>query len=117
MNRARRVTATLWLAALVLAALPALAAEGKQRVVNVNTADAAQLALLPRIGASTAQRIVEFRKQNGPFKSVEDLMLVQGVGERTFALLKPYVATAGETTLAEKVRAGRAKAKPAEGER
>lgn len=109
MNRRRRLTGSLWLAALVLASLPTFAAEAK-RVVNVNTADAGQLAYLPRVGPSTAQRIVEFRKKNGPFKAAEDLMLVQGIGERTFALIKPYVATSGETTLAEKVKAGRAKA-------
>jgi len=110
----RRLTGALWLAAFALASLPTLAAEAK-RVVNINTADAVQLALLPRVGPSTAQRIVEFRKKNGPFKSAEDIMLVQGIGERTFALLKPYVATSGETTLTEKVHAGRAKPKPEEG--
>ena len=51
-----------------------------------------------------ADRIVDYRKQNGPFKKPEDLMLVQGIGEKTFQLLKPYVATAGETTLKEKVK-------------
>jgi competence protein ComEA len=122
MHHVQRFTTLLGLfvTLLTLAAQPATAAPAdeapkapKPRMVNVNTAEATQLALLPRVGPSTAQRIVEFRKKNGPFKNVEDLMLVQGIGERTFALLKPYVATSGETTLAEKVRAGRAKAKAA----
>ena len=73
--------------------------------MNVNSADASQLALLPRVGPSVAQRIIDYRKQNGPFKKAEDLMLVQGIGEKTFQLIKPYVATAGETTLKEKVKA------------
>ena len=105
MKHAHRIAAGVVLAVL-LAALPAAAAEGKK--VNINSADASQLALLPRVGPSIAQRIVEHRKQNGPFKKAEDLMLVRGIGEKTYELLKPYVATAGETTLREKVRSGRA---------
>lgn len=104
MKHAYRIAAGVVLAVL-LAALPGLAAEGKK--VNVNSADAAQLALLPRVGPSIAQRIVDYRKQNGPFKKPEDLMLVRGIGEKTYELLKPYVATSGETTLKEKVRASR----------
>lgn len=104
MKHAHRIVAGVVLASL-LAALPAVAAEGKK--VNVNSADASQLALLPRVGPSIAQRIVEYRKQNGPFKKPEDLMLVRGIGEKTYELLKPYVATSGETTLKDKVKASR----------
>lgn len=109
MKMPNRLAGALVLMGLFLSSLPALAAEGRR--VNVNTADAAQLALLPRVGPSVAERIVAFRKENGPFKAPEDLMLVQGIGERTFQLLKPYVAVSGETTLKEKVKAS----KPAEG--
>ena len=63
--------------------------------------------LLPRIGPSVAQRIVEFRENNGRFKTVEELMLVRGVGEKTFALLKPHIAVSGDTTLTEKVQVPR----------
>jgi len=110
LKRTHRIAGILAFAGLLLTALPGFAAEGK-RVVNINAADAAQLALLPRVGPSVAQRILDFRKENGPFKSAEDLMLVQGIGEKTFQLIKPYVATSGETTLKEKVKAAR----PAEG--
>jgi competence protein ComEA len=106
MKKIRPLINSLVLVALVLTAMPALAAEGR-RVVNVNTADAAQLALLPRVGPAVAQRILDFRKQNGPFKSTEDLLLVRGIGEKTFQLIKPYVAVSGETTLKEKVKAGK----------
>jgi competence protein ComEA len=102
MKHSHRITsAWIVVVALCLAALPA-AAQGKK--VNVNTADISQLSLLPRVGPSVAQRIVEFRKENGPFKRPEDLMLVRGIGEKTFELLKPYLAISGETTLKEKVR-------------
>ncbi len=104
MKHANRIVAGVVLAVL-LAALPAVAAEGKK--VNINSADASQLALLPRVGPSIAQRIVDYRKQNGPFKKPEDLMLVRGIGEKTYELLKPYVATSGETTLKDKVKASR----------
>lgn len=105
MKQARRVIAGLVMAVL-LAAVPSLGAEGGKKV-NVNSADALQLALLPRVGPSVAQRIIDYRKQNGPFKKVEDLMLVRGIGEKTFLLIKPYVAVAGETTLKDKVKASR----------
>lgn len=106
MKSTYRIAGILVLAGTLLTALPGFAAEAR-RVVNVNTADVAQLALLPRVGPSVAQRIVDFRKENGPFKSPEDLMLVQGIGEKTFLLLKPHVAVSGETTLKEKVKASR----------
>lgn len=109
LKRTHRIAGILAVAAVLLSAIPGLAAEGR-RVVNVNSADAAQLALLPRVGPSVAQKILDFRKENGPFKSAEDLMLVQGIGEKTFQLIKPYVAISGETSLKEKVKA----AKPAE---
>jgi competence protein ComEA len=106
-HRIHRVVTSLLVLAFLLTSLPALGAEAKSKVVNVNSADAAQLALLPRVGPSVAQRIVDYRKQNGPFKKPEDLMLVQGIGEKTFQLLKPYVAIGGETTLKEKVKGSR----------
>ena len=115
MKHVRRVLAGVFLA-IVVAAVPALAVEAKAepkaegRKVNINSADASQLALLPRVGPSVAQRIVAYRKENGPFKKPEDLMLVPGIGDKTFALLKPYLAIAGETTLKEKVHTSRASA-------
>ncbi len=91
---------------ILLAAAPALAAEGK--TVNVNTATAAELELLPRIGPAVAARIVEQREKNGAFKSLDDLMLVRGIGESIYEQLKPYVAISGPTTLTEKVKLPRA---------
>lgn len=110
MTRTYRFASSLVLVLFFLLPALSLAAEGR-KVVNINSADASQLSFLPRIGPSVAQRIVEHRKQNGPFKSPEDLMLVRGIGEKTFALIKPYVAISGETTLKEKVKAGKSAAK------
>ncbi|MFQ5526259.1 MAG: ComEA family DNA-binding protein [Thermoanaerobaculia bacterium] len=95
----------MMLAALALATIgTAAAAEGK---VNVNSASVDELALLPRVGATVAARIIEFRESNGSFEAAEDLMLVKGIGERTFELIEPYVSVSGETTLTEKVRSPR----------
>jgi len=99
--------AALAVALFAAAAPAALAAEAGK--VNVNKASAEQLALLPRVGPSIAARIVEFREENGEFAAPEDLMLVRGIGEKTFELLEPYVALSGATTLSAKVRTSRSR--------
>ena len=76
-------------------------------VVNINTADAAQIALLPRIGLKAAQRVVDYRTQNGNFKKATDLMQVKGFGEKTFENLRSYVTVDGKTTLTEKIKSPR----------
>jgi competence protein ComEA len=89
-----------FLAALALASA-ASAAQEKDRdgekagkkvaaatTVNINTASAAELESLPGVGARTAQRIVEYRQKNGSFKKVEELMNVQGIGEKSFLKIK-----------------------------
>src|SRR5690606_28783657 len=76
MNPGRRIAAAAMM--MLVLALPALAAGGQ---VNLNTATVEQLQLLPRVGPSLAQRIVEYRDRNDGFQVVEDLLLVRGVGE------------------------------------
>ena len=63
------------------------------RPVNINTADAATLAQSLRgIGQSKAEAIVAYRKENGPFKSVDDLVNVRGIGAKTMEQLRPMIA-------------------------
>jgi len=63
-------------------------------VVNINTASSAELEALPGIGAKTADRIIEYRQKNGPFKKIEELMNVRGVGEKNFLKLKNQITVA-----------------------
>jgi len=56
--------------------------------VNINTATVEELKALPGIGPAKAQAIVDYRKENGHFKSVEDLKKVKGIGEGIFGKLK-----------------------------
>ncbi|MCU1440704.1 MAG: ComEA family DNA-binding protein [Rhodoglobus sp.] len=67
---------------------PGLTAQG---LVNINTADAAALETLPRVGPAMAARIIAWREANGRFTAVEDLMNVSGIGDRTFEGLKDLV--------------------------
>ncbi len=84
---------TWFLAALVILACaatsPAVAAptEGEHRV-DINTASAAELASLPGIGDSKAQAIVDYRTAE-PFRTVEDLKKVKGIGDKTLESLRP----------------------------
>ncbi|MGH9459567.1 MAG: ComEA family DNA-binding protein [Thermoanaerobaculia bacterium] len=97
---------------LVVVATAAIAQEAApEGVVNVNTAEAEQLALLPGIGIKTAERIVAWRSENGEFAKLTDLMQVKGIGDATFERIRPYVTLEGKTTLASEVRLPR-KAKP-----
>ena len=59
--------------------------------VHLNLATVAQFQTLPGVGAGTAQRILDYRQKNGPFKKVEELMNVKGIGEKSFLKLKPLV--------------------------
>lgn len=76
-------------------------------IVNINTADTAQLSMLPRVGLKAAQRIVDYRTEHGPFKKTTDLMQVKGFGQKSFDRLSGYLTTDGKTTLAAKVRSTR----------
>lgn len=59
--------------------------------IHLNRADAATLEGLPRIGPKTAARIVAYRAAHGPFRRVQDLTAVTGIGEKTLAEVAPFV--------------------------
>ncbi|NOZ92582.1 MAG: ComEA family DNA-binding protein [Dictyoglomi bacterium] len=60
-------------------------------LINVNMSSASELEKVPGIGPVLASRIVEYREQYGPFTTYEDLLKVQGIGEKTLAKIKPYI--------------------------
>ena len=60
-------------------------------LININTATAAQLDTLPGIGPVLAQRIIDYRQANGPFTSLSQLMLVEGIGEKRLADILPLI--------------------------
>lgn len=59
--------------------------------VNINRASATELERLPRVGPALAARIITWREQHGPFRTIEDLRHVRGIGPTTAALLAPSV--------------------------
>jgi competence protein ComEA len=63
----------------------------KQGKINLNKADVNELQNLPGIGPSKAAAIIEYRETNGPFKSVEDLKNISGIGDKTFDKLKELI--------------------------
>ena len=67
-------------------------------VVNVNSATAEELALMPGVGPTKAQAIIRYRTEHGAFKRVEDLAAVKGIGEKGLEKLRPHVALEGKTT-------------------
>ncbi len=61
-------------------------------LININTATLAQLDLLPGIGPTTAQKIIDYRTQHGPFQKIEDIMNVPGIGPATFDNIKTLIS-------------------------
>jgi comEA protein len=70
--------------------------------VDVNTADAVEWNQLPGVGDKLAGRIVEYRRDHGPFRSVEDLRRVSGIGAKTLDKFRPYLKPIGEDVTPER---------------
>ena len=92
----------LLVVSLGVAGWPALAGGGGDLsgVLNVNTATAEQLMLLPGIGESKARAILDRRKEQGGFKTVDELVEVKGIGPAALDKIRPFVAIQGKTSLA-----------------
>ena len=60
-------------------------------IVNINTAGSDELQTLNGIGPKMAERIIEYRQSNGPFKSIEEFQNVRGIGPKTFEKLKSQI--------------------------
>ena len=65
--------------------------ESSSGKININRADSDKLQEIPGVGPATAQKIIEYREENGKFKSIEDIKNVSGIGSKTFESLKEYI--------------------------
>ncbi|NCB52572.1 MAG: helix-hairpin-helix domain-containing protein [Clostridia bacterium] len=68
---------------------PAQRADGEN--ININSADAETLRLLPGIGEVLSERMIEYREENGPFGDISEIMEVEGIGQTTFDKIKDYI--------------------------
>lgn len=59
--------------------------------IDINKASAAQLEKIPGIGSQTAQKIIEYRTQNGKFRTIEDIKNVSGIGDAKFETIKKFI--------------------------
>ena len=75
---------------LVMIMTGSVFAEGGEKI-NINTASVIELVELQNVGPSYAQKIVAYRQQNGPFQKPEDIMMVAGIGPKTFEANKDRI--------------------------
>lgn len=76
--------------------LSAVEIEGK---VNINTASEDQIAILPGIGPKLATEVVNYRTNNGNFKSIDEIKKINGIGDKKFEKIKNFIAVEGDTTV------------------
>jgi competence protein ComEA len=95
---------------LVLALVLCLAFAGTAlALVNINTATKEELVSLKGIGEKKAQAIIDYRKKNGDFKSVDDLEKVEGIGPGTMKQIRSQLTITGKTTTDKAEKASKAK--------
>jgi len=108
-------TAVAAVVILALAGMPALAQDAQKPAkkakqektvlegkLNINTATAEQLCMLPGISEKKAGAIIEYRTNNGSFKTLADIMKVKGIKEKKVEKFKDYIIFEGESTLKKK---------------
>src|SRR3984893_14821106 len=76
---------------LLFVALSSATKKPPVQPVNINSADSTQLQLVPGIGPSTAEKILQMRKSYGAFKSVNDLTAIRGIGPKRLEKMRKYL--------------------------
>ncbi len=74
----------------------AVSSSESQEKLDLNTATQEELDALPGIGPVKAEAILQYREESGPFRTVEEIMEVEGIGEKTLEQLRPYITVEGE---------------------
>jgi comEA protein len=74
-----------------VATLSATTKKPPLRPININTANAEELQLVPGIGPVTAEKILQMRKSYGAFKSVDDLVAIRGIGKKRLDKMRKYL--------------------------
>ena len=85
----KRMLVGLCLLLVALLIAPAFVVAGDK--VNINTASKEELTALTGVGPVTAERIIEYRQKIGPFKNIEEITKVKGIGEKTFLKIKDLI--------------------------
>ena len=93
MRNSKRILVLCLVATFFITCIPAVWAGEEVKKININQASVEEITLLKNIGPKYAERIVQYRQANGPFKSPEDLMKVQGIGPKTLELNKDLITT------------------------
>lgn len=86
-----RILVCLSLFLLLCVAVSANKKKPPAKPVNINTATSEELQQVPGIGPATAQKILQMRKSYGPFKSVDDLLAIRGLGQKRLDKMRKYL--------------------------
>jgi comEA protein len=99
----RRASCFLSVSVLCAAAAGSYAATKKPplKPININTANSEELQQVPGIGPATAEKILQMRKSYGPFKSVDDLLAIKGLGRKRLDKMRKYL-TVGKSAASPK---------------
>ena len=99
----RHAIALLWLCTALSfgSAVSATTKKPPLKPVNLNSATSEELQQVPGIGPATADKILQMRKSYGPFKSVDDLVAIRGIGKKRLDKMRKYL-TAGKSPTASK---------------
>jgi len=98
---------------LLFVALSSATKKPPAQPININTADSTQLQLVPGIGPSTAEKILQMRKSYGAFKSVNDLTAIRGLGPKRLEKMRKYLTVGKPASAApDTAQPASAKTKP-----